>query len=114
MLECQEKKSFSLSEKPVIKRLFGTKSKRSSKKSKVGIQKSSSESDTENEFESYGSGDKISDGDADCLFCTGLFSHDKQGEKWAQCVRCCRWAHAECGVQEGHFVCPMCRKSVKL
>jgi len=41
--ECQEKKSFSLLKKPAIKRLFGTKSKRSSKKDKVGIQKSSGE-----------------------------------------------------------------------
>ena len=37
--ECQEKKSFSLSKKPAIKRLFGTKSKSSSKKGKVGIQR---------------------------------------------------------------------------
>jgi acetyl-CoA carboxylase beta subunit len=43
-----------------------------------------------------------------------LFSHDKHGEKWAQCVRCYRWAHEDCGVEEEYFVCPMCRKSVKI
>ena len=59
-------------------------------------------------------GDNISDGDAGSLYCTGLFSHDKHGEKWAQCVRCYRWAHEECGVEEDYFVCPMWRKSVKL
>ena len=45
-------------------------------------------------------GDDISDGDAECLFCTGLFSHDKHGEKWVQCVRCHRWAHEDCGVRK--------------
>jgi len=60
---------------------------------KACIQRSSSESDIEIEFENDDSGDDISDGDGKCLFCTGLFSHDKLGEKWAQLVRCYRWAH---------------------
>jgi hypothetical protein len=79
--ECQEKNSLSMSKKPTIKRLFGTKCKRSSKQGKVNIQESSSESDMEIEFENACSGDDISDGDAECLFCTGLFSHDMHGEK---------------------------------
>jgi hypothetical protein len=29
------------------------------------------------------SGDDIHDGDAEYLFCTGLFSHAKHDEKWA-------------------------------
>jgi hypothetical protein len=75
---------------------------------------SSSESDMEIEFENDDAADDISGGDAESLFCMGLFSHDKHGEKWAQCVRCYRWAHEDCGVEEDYFVCPMCRKSVKL
>jgi hypothetical protein len=70
-----------------IKETSNKKSKRSSKKSQVGIQESSSESDMEIEFENDDCGDDVSDGDAECLFCTGLFSNDKNGEKWAQCVR---------------------------
>jgi hypothetical protein len=58
--ECQEKETLSLSEKPAIKRLFGTKSKRSSKNRKVSIQESYSESDMEIEFENSGCGDDIS------------------------------------------------------
>jgi hypothetical protein len=77
--ECQEKKALSLSKKPATKWLFGTKSLQ--KERRVGIQESSSESDMEIEFENYDSGDDISDGDAESLFCTGLFSHDKHGEK---------------------------------
>jgi len=50
--ECQEQKSLWLSKEPAIKWLFGTKSKKSSKKLRVGIQESSSESDMEFEFES--------------------------------------------------------------
>ena len=61
--------------------------KRSSKRRKLGIQESSSESDMAIEFESDDCGDDISDGDAECLFCTRLLSHDKRDEKWAQCVR---------------------------
>jgi hypothetical protein len=38
-------KALSLSEKPAIKRLFGSKSKMHSKKGKVGMQELSSESD---------------------------------------------------------------------
>jgi len=108
--ECQGKKSFSPSKKPAIKRLFGTKSERSSKKGKLGIQESSSETDMEIEFENDDSGDNISDGDAE----RGLSSHDKHGEKWAQCARCYRWAHEGCGAEEDYFVFPKCRKSVKL
>jgi len=66
------------------------------------------------EFENDDSGDDISDGDAECLSCTGLFSRDNHGEKWAQCVRRYRWALEDCGVEGDYFVCPMCRKSVKL
>ena len=66
------------------------------------------------EFEDDDCVNDISDVDADCLFGTGLFSHDKHGEKWAQYVRCYRWAHEECGVEKDYFVCPMCRKNVKL
>jgi uncharacterized paraquat-inducible protein A len=52
------------------------------------IQQLSSESDMEIEFGNDDCGDDISDGDAVCLCCTGLLSHDKNGEKWPQCVRC--------------------------
>jgi len=112
--ECQEKKSFSLSKKQAICRIYGTKRKRSSKKDKIGVQKSYSESDTEIEFRNDNSGDDISDRDAECSFCTGFLSHDKHGEEWTQCVRCYRWAREDCGVEEDYFVYPMCRKSVKL
>ena len=90
----------SLSKKPAIKRLFGTKSQRSSEDDEVRIQESSSELDMEIEFESNDSGDDISNGDAECLSSTGPFSHDKHGRKWAQCVRCYRWAREYCGVEE--------------
>jgi hypothetical protein len=47
------------------KKLFGTNCKKSSKKGKVNIVESSSESDMEIEFESADSGGDISDGDAE-------------------------------------------------
>jgi hypothetical protein len=66
------------------------------------------------EFESDDSGDDVSNGDAECLFCTGLFSHNKHGEKWARRVRCCRWAHEACGVQEDYFCVPHVQKKCKI
>jgi hypothetical protein len=51
------------------------------KNTKVGTQESYSESDMEIEFENDDSGVDISDGDAECLFCERLFSHDKHDEK---------------------------------
>jgi hypothetical protein len=81
---------------------------------KASIHESSSETDMEIEYEIDDSGDDIRDRDAECLSCTGLFSHYKHGEKWAQCVRCYLWAHEDCGDEEDYFVCPMCKKSVKL
>ncbi|KAJ8897674.1 hypothetical protein PR048_003024 [Dryococelus australis] len=33
--------------------------------------------------------------DAECLFCTGLFSEGRREKKWAQCCKCRRWAHKE-------------------
>jgi hypothetical protein len=96
------------------KKAFGTNSKRHSKKDKVGKQESSSESNMEVEFENDDNGDDVSDGDVQCLFCTGLFSHDKHGEKSAQCVRYYRWVHEDCGVEEDYLRCPLCRRIVKL
>ena len=66
------------------------------------------------EFENDDSGHDIGDEDVDCLFCKRFFSLDKHGEKWAECLRCYRWAHEDCGVEEDYFVCPMCRKGVNL
>ena len=71
----------SLSKKPAIKRLFGTKSKRSSKKCKVGVQGLSSESNVGIGFDYDDSGDNVSDGDVECLYCTGLFLRAKHVEK---------------------------------
>jgi len=112
--ECQEKKALSLLKKPARRWLFGTKSKRFSRLGKASIQESSSERDMETEYETDDSGDDINDGDAECLFCIGGFSHDKHGEKWARCVRCYRWAHEDCGVEEDYFVCPMSKKKCKI
>ena len=66
------------------------------------------------EIENDDSGDDINYGYAECLFCTGLFSHDKHGEKWAQCVKCYHWAHEDYGAGEDYFVCPCAEKCVKL
>jgi len=72
---------FHCQKKPAIKKLLGTKSKRSSKNGKVGIQESSSETDMEIEFKNDDSGDNICYGDAENLYCTGAFLRDKYGEK---------------------------------
>jgi hypothetical protein len=72
--ECHENKALSLSKNPARKRLFGTKSKRSSKMGKASIQESSSESDMEIEFANDDSDNDIRDGDAKNLFVSQGFS----------------------------------------
>lgn len=48
--------------------------------------------------------------DADCLFCSGKFSHDKAGEEWVMCLMCEMWAHTECaGYDKGRYVCDYCK-----
>jgi len=33
---------------------------------------------------------------ADCVFCTGRFSEDRNGEEWIRCAKYFRWAHILC------------------
>ena len=82
MRECQEKKALSLSKKPAINRLFGTKSKRSSKKRKLGIQESSSETDMEIQFENVDSGDNIGFGDAELILHRGFPRMTRMAKNW--------------------------------
>ena len=55
----------------------------------VSIQKSSSGSEMEIEFLSDDFDDDTND-EVTVLISTGLFFIDNDGEKWAQCVKCCR------------------------
>ncbi|KAK9731068.1 hypothetical protein QE152_g14005 [Popillia japonica] len=48
------------------------------------------------------------DNDAECLFCTKLYSADKHGEQWVKCTKCYRWAHEGCGAEDENFTC-MCQ-----
>nr|CAD7194938.1 unnamed protein product [Timema douglasi] len=34
--------------------------------------------------------------DAECLYCTGLYSEDHNGEDWVRCTACFRWSHTNC------------------
>jgi hypothetical protein len=34
--------------------------------------------------------------DTDCVFCTGHFSEDHNGEEWIRCVKYFIWAHIVC------------------
>jgi hypothetical protein len=42
--------------------------------------------------------------EADCMFCTGHFSEDHNGEEWIQRVKYCRRAHTLCGGMEENIV----------
>ena len=49
--------------------------------------------------------------DAVCLFCESLFSEDKRGELWVQCLVCEMWAHNECaGCEKDNYVCDFCKQ----
>jgi hypothetical protein len=104
--QAKEKKTVAETKKTAAKRLFGKAQKSSKRKVR---EDSSSDSDCQS-FESENSDNDYEDEDTECLLCTGHFSDDQHGEKWAQCVRCYRWAHEDCGVEEDNFVCPNCVK----
>ena len=66
------------------------------------------------EIENDDSANDISDGESECLYCTGLFSHGKHGEKWAQCVRCYHWVHEDCGGWRRLLCVPHVQKKCKI
>lgn len=50
-----------------------------------------------------------SNADAECMYCSGLFSDDKKGEEWIQCIACRQWCHVECsGTEYADFICDFC------
>jgi hypothetical protein len=42
---------------------------------------------------------------AACVFCTGPFSEDHNGEERIRCTKYFRWAHTLCVGMEEDFVC---------
>ncbi|KAL3277190.1 hypothetical protein HHI36_012541 [Cryptolaemus montrouzieri] len=70
-----------------------TKKKNPIKKKKAEEVSSSSEDDDMPEL-ADSSGDEY---DAECPYCSGNFSQDTRGEKWAKCDSCFKWAHEDCG-----------------
>ena len=53
------------------------------------------------------------DDDAECIYCAGHFSDDKNGEKWIQCTKCYRWGHEECANSKykKNYICYFCIES---
>jgi hypothetical protein len=51
--------------------------------------------------------DDDSDNDAECWYCSGLYSRDRCGEKW---IKSYKWCHAQClGANDlKTFVCSFC------
>ena len=47
--------------------------------------------------------------DADCVFCTGRFFEDHNGEDQIRCAKRFRWAHKLCLGMEEDFVCEPCQ-----
>lgn len=48
--------------------------------------------------------DRSNQEDAKCIYCSGLFSDDKGGEAWVQCVICTMWAHELCSGNEKNIL----------
>ena len=48
--------------------------------------------------------------DADCLYCTGRFSEDRNGEDWIRCAKCFKW-RTRCVLvwRKVDFVCEHCQ-----
>jgi hypothetical protein len=54
--------------------------------------------------------DEDSDNDAECLYCSELYSRDRCGKKWIKCTKCYKWCHEECSGTDDleTFVCSLC------
>lgn len=51
------------------------------------------------------------DNDAECIYCTGRFSDDHNGEDWVRCASCTLWSHTSCAdLGAAVFVCDFCAK----
>jgi hypothetical protein len=48
--------------------------------------------------------------DTDCVFRTGRFSEDHNGEEWIRSAKCFRWLHTLCAGMEEDFVCETCQE----
>ncbi|XP_063216887.1 uncharacterized protein LOC134527855 isoform X1 [Bacillus rossius redtenbacheri] len=49
-------------------------------------------------------------GDAECIFCQGMFSQDSRGEVWVRCLSCSLWAHNDCaGAEKMDYICDFCK-----
>lgn len=103
-------------------KVFAEKKKARIEKTKVKINKkkiqtkkkfesSSSEDEKEIPLEEE-SDDDDEDNDAICMYCSGKFSEDTRGEKWAQCSVCFKWSHEDCGnLTSDVFICVQCYDS---
>nr|CAI5849891.1 unnamed protein product [Callosobruchus analis] len=43
------------------------------------------------------------EGDAECFFCDGKYSEDREGEEWVKCLMCEMWAHSACAGYDYEF-----------
>lgn len=85
------------------------------KVSKKGVKKQESSSSSEEDEELVLDDDSdmdcdIEEEDAECIFCSGLFSEDNAGEQWNQCSKCFKWAHSEYANidKKEAYICDLC------
>lgn len=97
-------------EKPAKPKGTGKGKKTSEKRKVTEVDGSDTEDDA---ISLHDSSDDENDGsnDAECLLCGCLYSEDKHGEQWRQCMKCFRWAHEDCGADD-LFICPQCTKQM--
>lgn len=51
--------------------------------------------------------------DAKCIYCNCLYSEDRRGEIWVQCISCRLWAHEDCsGTEKDYFLCEFCTPDI--
>ncbi|XP_067120893.1 uncharacterized protein [Centruroides vittatus] len=116
LIECLNKKKEKENKKDQRKSSKNASKEQQTKKNNKKVAKkkkikepdgSSSEDDNVPELADSSSDDESYD--AECPYCSGRFSEDTRGEKWAKCQGCFKWTHEECGeVTENRFLCSLC------
>lgn len=115
----KEHKKFKLADAEVAgpsgvpKKKFQKKAIKKSKEGKYSSEDSNSSASlydsSSNDDEEFPVYDRPSE-EAECLFCSGLYSADTRGEIWIQCARCELWAHELCAdTPKDVYICDFCR-----
>ncbi|CAH2037488.1 unnamed protein product, partial [Iphiclides podalirius] len=106
----QEKESKTKNKKKTAKRNKQTKKNRNDREEEDSEERDVTQFDEDSEDDELMDHVSPDSADAECMFCSNLFSMDKSGESWIKCLMCGLWAHYDCaGPEFDTWICDFCK-----